>query len=509
MNIPQKHRKIAYKVLQLLAYDTNISGLCHKKISFKNYDALAEAVIVDVEQLSFSPEKRLLDRNALFEICTCLITLTGNDTVILAHYSVKEYLVSERIQLGSAASFQISETAFNVLAAKICLVYLLNITYEDSWSPKIYIRMIEEYRAKYNPKEFHNFPLLLTAIFWNHYIPNDTDIRTKQGPDTAIIDNLIIEMFNPKDVHSQKWLQHTNARGAFFNSDDFLPFWKTQPGGEPNTAFTIACRYNLVETAKVILKSNPNLPTSRELLEVDSDHDLEYQNLNFTLKAGMLLDLLDMAIYLRAPDFVEFLLCSGANPNGKLLTALKIWAFHSNRGYNDSCLYFIIHYLLAAAADPNLRGIGITPLQAASLCGNSFTVEDLLDAGAHVNAVGENEAIVAGIKRRSTTEEDPFISRLEVGTKIEERYLNQREIDQFICMRSSLRNYETPLRIVEKRIVEKRFDSEEFDDSPGLDQLLKIKKPLVEHGGKSLNLYPGQDFPGHSEANDYSTDRQC
>ena len=35
-------------------------------------NALAEAVVVDVEQLSFSSEKRLFDKNDVFEICTRL-----------------------------------------------------------------------------------------------------------------------------------------------------------------------------------------------------------------------------------------------------------------------------------------------------------------------------------------------------------------------------------------------------------------------------------------------------
>ena len=123
MKIPRKSGKIAHKVLQLLAFHGQ---------GFQHINVLAEALAVDVEQLSFNPEKRLLDRNALFEICTCLVTLTNRDKVILAHYLVKEYLVLERIRLGPATSFQISDVSSNVLAAKICLVYLLDISYEGS-----------------------------------------------------------------------------------------------------------------------------------------------------------------------------------------------------------------------------------------------------------------------------------------------------------------------------------------------------------------------------------------
>lgn len=89
MKIPQVSGRIAYKVLQLLAFD-------HENI-FSMLNALAEAVVVDIEQLLFSLKKRLFDKNYLFEICTCLITLISKEELRLTHSSVKEYLFSERI----------------------------------------------------------------------------------------------------------------------------------------------------------------------------------------------------------------------------------------------------------------------------------------------------------------------------------------------------------------------------------------------------------------------------
>ena len=63
MKLPQRFSKIAHKVLQLLAFDTNdTDGNFHK------LNSLAEAVVVDIEQHSFSPKKRFLDPMSLFEI---------------------------------------------------------------------------------------------------------------------------------------------------------------------------------------------------------------------------------------------------------------------------------------------------------------------------------------------------------------------------------------------------------------------------------------------------------
>lgn len=493
MKIPQKSSKFAHKVLQLLAFCTA------DRCGFDKLNALAEAVIVDVEQLSFSPEKRLLDRNALFEICTCLITVTSEDKVILAHYSVKEYLDSERIKLGPATSFQISKIASEVLGTTICLVYLLDITYEGVCSDDDYDEMTEDQQKDYHCYEDWKFPLLTTALSWLCVL-RYKDIWTVQGPNTAIIHNLLIRLFTSKEVHYKKWLDRS---GFIYEDPELGPHlinWKTQPGAEPNTAFAIACGYGLVETAKVILESNPNLSTSGDLVEVESGEWLDAfddpKNIH-TLQAGTLLDLLDVAIYFRKDNFVELLLDSGANPNAispdgccKLLLALKVLAF-GDFSYGD--FLGIIESLLKAGADPNPRGVAITPLQAACLCEYSNNVELLLDAGAQVNAVGDDRAIIAGIQRRSTTKADQFI----MGDGWPLKVLSQIEIRKLISTRGALRNYETPLRIVEKRLHQWAGSER--------DELLKMKNLLIENGGKSLNLYPGHNIPGHLEAYDYHT----
>lgn len=495
MKIPQKSSKFAHKVLQLLAFCTA------DRCGFDKLNALAEAVIVDVEQLSFSPEKRLLDRNALIEICTCLITVTSEDKVILAHYSVKEYLDSERIQLGPATTFQISKIASEVLGTTICLVYLLDITYEGVCSDDDYDKMTEDQQKDYHCYEDGKFPLLTTAISWLQVLQCKY-IWTVQGPNTAIIHNLLIRLFTSKEVHYKKWLDRSgfvSRRNPEFGP--YLTHWKTQPGAEPNTAFAISCGYDLVETAKVILESNPNLSTSGDLVEVESDEWLDAfddpKNIH-TLQAGTLLDLLDVAIYFRKDNFVELLLDSGANPNAispdgccKLLLALKVLAF-GDFLYGD--FLGVIESLLKAGVDPNPRGVAITPLQAASLGKYSDELKSLLDAGAQVNAVGDDRAIVAGIQRRSTTGADPFIMGDDWPLK---RFLSQIEICKLISTRGALRNYETPLRIVEKRLDQSADDER--------DELLEMKNLLIENGGKSLNLYPGQNIPGHLEAYDYHT----
>lgn len=125
MKIPERFNNIAHQVLQLLAFDLSDKG-------FSDLYILTKAIVVDVDQLSFSPNKRLLGPDFLFKIYTCLIRYISKEKVKLAHYLVKEYLDSNQIQCGPAVSFQISEIRFGTLATKISFIYLLDITSEGS-----------------------------------------------------------------------------------------------------------------------------------------------------------------------------------------------------------------------------------------------------------------------------------------------------------------------------------------------------------------------------------------
>src|ERR1700733_6971090 len=58
-----------------------------------------------------------------YQMVNLLMDMAG--VVKLAHLSVKEYLVSERIQKGIASSFSISAEVSHSLIAQTCLAYLL------------------------------------------------------------------------------------------------------------------------------------------------------------------------------------------------------------------------------------------------------------------------------------------------------------------------------------------------------------------------------------------------
>ena len=120
-NIPKRRSQLALKILQWLSYSARPLQI----------EEVAEVVAIDFEGTPrYNAEKRLLEPRDILRICSSLVTTDSDSNsngtqVRLAHSSVKEYLVSERIQAGSAAAYRILEIPANVFIAEVCLAYLL------------------------------------------------------------------------------------------------------------------------------------------------------------------------------------------------------------------------------------------------------------------------------------------------------------------------------------------------------------------------------------------------
>ena len=83
---------------------------------------VAEVVAIDVaREPAFDRNEVLVDPLEALDICSSLVTITKNEEdgrlgstqqiIALAHYSVQEYLVSDRIRQGSAKQYSMQEAA--------------------------------------------------------------------------------------------------------------------------------------------------------------------------------------------------------------------------------------------------------------------------------------------------------------------------------------------------------------------------------------------------------------
>ena len=118
--IEEEDRQYAKKILQWLAFSVRPLHL----------EEVAEIVTIDINSnLQVDPDRRFADPQEVLEICPSLIVIEAagfiNVDIRLAHFSVKEYLISERIDTGPGREFGIQEIPSNISIAEDCLLYLL------------------------------------------------------------------------------------------------------------------------------------------------------------------------------------------------------------------------------------------------------------------------------------------------------------------------------------------------------------------------------------------------
>lgn len=124
-SIDEDHYKYAFKILQWLTYSLRPLEL----------EEVAETVAIDVEgSPRFDPENRLPEPLEIVTICASLISLDdqtdegeSRTIVRLAHFSVKEYLVSNRIRQSNAKQYSIREIDANISIYSDCLVYIMDV----------------------------------------------------------------------------------------------------------------------------------------------------------------------------------------------------------------------------------------------------------------------------------------------------------------------------------------------------------------------------------------------
>ena len=144
LNIPPEYEREAYLALQYLAV-----APCSVSVA-----DVAEAVAIDRECHTFDPEDRLADPFDIVEVLSSLVTYSSAQIALtieeasdgryigaeratglrLSHYSVKEYLTSDRLRNKGASKLYISLYEAHKCIAEACLTYLLWFDHSESVS---------------------------------------------------------------------------------------------------------------------------------------------------------------------------------------------------------------------------------------------------------------------------------------------------------------------------------------------------------------------------------------
>jgi hypothetical protein len=248
ISIPAENRLVAHRALQWLAFSPGFAFL----------KTLAKAVVMDIERYSFDSGSELLDPKDLLEICSCLITATCEDDGIwyepaLAHYTVKEFLVSERIKIGPANDFYVSETSTHVLTAKSFLVFLLT---EDYGNLRDENGIMTPSQTEYT----HPF-LYQSVVYWQEHVKT-----VEQDGGDATVTDLVLKLLDPSGPHFKAFLEQSYVHSQEVG-DGHLPDWSFPPGAESSVTLAYICNVGLVRAAEVHINRNPDPSIFKNRLE--------------------------------------------------------------------------------------------------------------------------------------------------------------------------------------------------------------------------------------------------
>jgi Ankyrin repeats (3 copies) len=145
---------------------------------------ICSSLVTSVTRASNDESEEFSDENAT-HLNENITTPVNQQYLTLAHYSVKEYLVSERIQKSPAAKFSIQERASNRFIAESCLAYILQFQEQDCLNENT----LSTYKlARY------------AAQFWTKHAQ-----AAKQ--DDKLLYQLVRELFTTTDSAYLNWLR--------------------------------------------------------------------------------------------------------------------------------------------------------------------------------------------------------------------------------------------------------------------------------------------------------------
>lgn len=393
LNIPEDYRAQAFTALQWLAFSGRPLRL----------EEVAEAVAVKPGCSIFQEIDRLFDPYEILTVCSSLVVFSETTKEMrLAHYSVKEYLLSDRIKRGFGANFHLMEVSAHRSIAEICCTYLLSFDRPDSLSLQ----------------PLNDFPLLCYAAenWYNH-------ARMVQTDSQETLDTMIFRLLDvTRNSSFYNWLRVFQPDRPWYGPKMQLDLTEI---GRP---VYYASYLGLPEMVKKLLETGEDASSTggyygnplqaaavrgyekvvRLLLEHGADINCRGGEYGSALQAafvgsqehiislliehgadvnaqgGYYGNALQAALTRGLPQYVPTLIEMGADVNaqgGQFGNALQA----ASRYWHEST----VELLLEKGADVNASGgcYG-NALQAASRGGNENIVRLLLAKGAHVNARG-------------------------------------------------------------------------------------------------------------------------
>lgn len=423
-NIPKEGRILAQKTFRWLSAEPAIEYL----------DDLCAAVVLDDAQCTSSSDRQFFNARYLQRICSSLIRIyhdqdLDKSRVAFAHYTVKEFLFSIRMEQGPAADYHLSQDSVQVFAAKTSVTYLMNLQHDSLYGP--------------NEELFDLSQIERNEPFFDHATSSWGGYATAVDGDDDTVSEAVLELLD----HSKFPFQELNA---LLSLREDLHDCPTFPFSDWIRTSTNQCAIQLVRILETKLFGVAEMFLERQqdpsILNTRLEKDPRASGLERYVYPSIVTPF-EVAISRGFPDIDKWLLDGVAKAtatNTMLLTALSRHSLLSSFAGAKH-----VELLLAAEADPNPPGVRVTPLQMSISRGLHETITRLVEAGAHVNGVGEG---------------------------------NGMEYDEFWVIDGS----DSPLRMVEERL-------NGMLNSREREEYVPIRDLLLEHGARSFTTRSSAD----------------
>lgn len=384
--IPDHSRQFAKRAFQWMSY-REYWGYNSELTS----DALAAAVTLPFQDGYLRWEDQLRDVSDLRDICRYLAAIpsvhyddigypTHSKEPRLSHYTVKEFLISDRIKHGPASDFHISRQSTLVMSAKTVLVFLLHLD-------PLTIGYMGRYfcHREFPAKEDENREKILalssfyefSILSW-HKILQGVD---GEGGDQEVF-NLLFDLLDPRRPKYEQFCETSNSPLLNFLA---IPMSIVDGDNWAEVILLSLVHIGLQEAAKEWITRNPVLNLNNHFVacryaydEEHGDHcpfllachrglaglirhciiegRVDYENRGnqdnicpLGLLAGSDLSVVDKC------DLIRLMIAFGANasplPDQVALTPLQVAV-----GYDPSLE--VVRLLLQCGADPNVAGLG-------------------------------------------------------------------------------------------------------------------------------------------------------
>ncbi|KAF7980597.1 hypothetical protein HWV62_37362 [Athelia sp. TMB] len=333
---------------------------------------LADVVSVDLHAEDgpcYDPDLKYGDNITALAVCSGLVT-ESHGIVKLSHFSVKEYLISERTKADTAVLFAINEQISHSVIVQTCLAYLLSFDKNESIVEGI------------GP-----FPLALYAAqcWFRHY-------QSVQHPESSPVQTLLPKLFSSSTYAMVNWIR--------LNDPESSQWWWVRPNLDIRAAdIAQPLYYASFLGLKHIVE---------DLLDSGAD---------INSRGGKLGTPLIAAVQRGRMETVKLLLSRGADASlqtGQFMTALYT---ASEEGHFD-----IVQALLDYNSQTNVGGeTANSALSEAAYTGHTELVKLLLKHGANINTTNDES--------RTALQRASFQGHIEIARLLLERGADVRSRD--------------------------------------------------------------------------------